>query len=140
MIKTFNNCVIFKADVWAINQPFLNYCFSLEEAMDYLLNNPVSPPPSLRQATGSNPEPLPPAGTQVMPSSSLAPGFSLTSKPSNSDSEQDELMRAIALSFAENITEAASASDSISESNVVTLMDMGFRRERCIKALKANLR
>ena len=58
--------------------------------MDYLLNNPVSPLPALRQAAGRNPEPLILSGAQLTPSSSLAPG--LTSRPSSSNSEQDELM------------------------------------------------
>ena len=72
----------------------------------------------MRQASGRNLEPLAPAGAQSTPSTSLAPGFSLTSKPSSSNSEQDEmLMRAIALSLGENNSEPVSASDSTSESN-----------------------
>ena len=72
--------------------------------------------PSLRRASGSNPEPLAPAGVQMTPSSSLAPG--LTSRPSSSNSEQDELMiRTKALSLGENTSEPVSASDSTSESN-----------------------
>ena len=70
---------------------------------DYLLNNPESPPLTSRQPSESNLEPLAPAGVQMTPSSSLSPGFSLTS-------------------------------------NVATLMDMGFPRERCIEALQKNLR
>ena len=70
--------------------------------------------PSLRQASGSNPEPLAPAGVQITPSSSLAPG--LTSRPSSSNSEQDELMiRAKALSIGENTNEAVSNSGTTSE-------------------------
>ena len=66
-----------------------------------------------KHASSSNPTPLTPAGVHLTPSTSLAPGFSLTSKPSSSNSEQDEiLMRAIG----ENISESASASDSTSES------------------------
>ena len=71
------------------------FFFSLESATDYLLNNPVSPTPSLRHTSGGNPEPLAPAGAQLTPLTSLAPGLSLSSRPSSSDSEQDEmLMRA----------------------------------------------
>ena len=67
-----------------------------------------------KQASSSNPEPLAPAGVQLTSSTSLAPDLSLTSKPSSSNSEQDEMMmRAIG----ENISESASASDSTSESN-----------------------
>ena len=51
-----------------------------------------------RQTSGGNPELLAPAGAQLTPSTSLAPSFSLSSRPSSSESEQDEmLMRAIAL-------------------------------------------
>ena len=65
-----------------------------------------------KQASSSNPEPLAPAGGQ------LTHGFSLTSKPSSSNSEEDEmLVRAIALSLGENNSEPLSASDSTSESN-----------------------
>ena len=59
-----------------------------------------------------------PAGAQLTPSTSLPSGFSMTSRPSSSDSEQDKmLMRAIALSLGENISEPLSASESTSESN-----------------------
>ena len=82
--------------------------------MDYLLNNPVSPLPALRQAAGRNPEPLILSGAQLTPSSSLAPG--LTSRPSSSNSEQDELMiRAKALSLGENTNEAVFKSGNTSE-------------------------
>ena len=82
------------------------------------MNNPVSPTSSFRQTSGGNPEPLAPAGAQLTPSTSLAPSFSLSSRPSSSESEQDEmLMRALALSLGENISEPASALDSTSESN-----------------------
>ena len=68
----------------------------------------------MRQVTGRNPEPLAPAGAQLTPSSSLAPG--LTSRPSNSSSEQDELMiRAKALSIGENTNEAVSKSGTTSQ-------------------------
>ena len=78
------------------------------------MNNPVSS----TQTSGGNLEPLAPAGAQLTPSTSLAPSFSLSSRPSSSESEQDEmLMRAIALSLGENISEPASALDSTSESN-----------------------
>ena len=71
-----------------------------------------------KQASSSNPEPLALAGGPLTPSTLLAHGFSLTSKPSSSNSEEDEmLMRAIALSLGENISEPASALDSTSESN-----------------------
>ena len=81
-----------------------------------------------KQASSSNPEPLAPAGGQLTPSTSLAPGFSLTSKPSSSNSEQDEmLIRAKSQSLGETFIDAAS-------------MDMGFSRERCIEAVEANLR
>ena len=77
------------------------------------MNNPVSPKPSLRQTSGGNPEPLAPAGAQLTPLTSLAPGFTLTSRPPSSDSEQDEmLMRAIALSLGKNVTEPVSTQDS----------------------------
>ena len=75
----------------------------------------------MRQTSGGNPEPLAPAGAQLTPSTSFAPDFSLSSRPSSSDSEQDEmLMRALALSLGENISEPASALDSTSESNSST--------------------
>ena len=94
------------------------FVFSLESATDYLLNNPVSSTPSLRQTSGGNPEPLAPAGAQLTPSTSFAPDFSLSSRRSSCDSEEDEmLMRALALSLGENISEPASASDLTSESN-----------------------
>ena len=81
-----------------------------------------------KQASSSNPKPLAPAGSQLTPSSSLAPGFSLTSRPSSSDSEQDEmLISAKSQSLGETFIDAAS-------------MDMGFSRERCIEAVEANLR
>ena len=71
------------------------------------MENPVSPPP-LGQASSSNLIPQAPAG---------AHGSSLKSRPSESDGEQDELMRAIALSLGENISEAASSSVSTRGSN-----------------------
>ena len=66
------------------------------------MENPVSPP-YLGQASSSNLTPQAPAG---------AHGSSLKSRPSESDGEQDELMRAIALSLGENISETASTSES----------------------------
>ena len=61
--------------------------------MDYLLNNSEPPPPSLRQASGCNLEPMAYAGAQLTPSTSLAPSLGLTSGlSSNSDGEQDDLM------------------------------------------------
>ena len=77
-----------------------------------MLNNPV--PPSLRQATSSNPDP-PPASLLLGPLAS-APGSGAPLRPSGSGGEQDELMRAIALSLGENITDATS-STSTSETN-----------------------
>ena len=63
---------------------------------------------SLGQASGSNLTPQDSAG---------AHGSSLKSRPSESDGEQDELMRAIALSLGENISEASSPSVSTRGSN-----------------------
>ena len=48
-------------------------------------------------ASASNPKPLAPVGDQLTPSTSFAPDFSLSSRRSSCNSEQDEmLMRAIA--------------------------------------------
>ena len=97
------------------------FVFSLESATDYLMHNPVSSTLSLRQASGGNPGPLALADPQLTPSTSIAPDFSLSSRPSSSNSEQDKmLMRATALSLGENISEPASALDSTSESNSST--------------------
>ena len=71
------------------------------------MENPVSPP-SLGQASSSNVRPKAHAG---------AHGSSLKSRPSESDGEQDELMKAIALSLGENISEASSPSVSTRGSN-----------------------
>ena len=71
------------------------------------MENPVSSPP-LGQASSSNLTPQAPSG---------AHGSSLKSRPSESDGEQDELMRAIALSLGENISEALPPSVSTRESN-----------------------
>ena len=76
------------------------------------MNNPVSPTPSLSQASGSNPEPVVPVAAELAPSNSLAPGFGLTSRPSSSDSKQEELRRATTLSIGENTNEHASACGS----------------------------
>ena len=80
-----------------------------------------------KQASGSNPEQLAPAGVQLTPSTSLAPGFSLTSRPSSNIEQDEMLMRAKSQSLGETFIDAAS-------------MDMGFSRERCIEAVEANLR
>ena len=71
------------------------------------MENPVSPS-SLGQASGSNLTPQTPAS---------AHGSILKSRPSESEHEEEELMRAIALSLGENIPEAASPSVSIRRSN-----------------------
>ena len=57
----------------------------------------------------------------MTPSDSLVTGFNLSSRPSNRDSEQDELMmKAKAPSLCKNISEAASALGLTSESNSST--------------------
>ena len=80
---------------------------SIDAVIDYLLENPVSSL-SLGQASCSNVRPKAHSG---------AHGSSLKSRPSESDGEQDELMRAIALSLGENISEASSPSVSTRGSN-----------------------
>ena len=71
------------------------------------MENPVSSPP-LGQASSSNLTPQAPAG---------APGSSLKCRPSESDGEQDELMRAIALSLQISETESSSVSNYGTTSN-----------------------
>merc|ERR1712039_952751 len=82
---------------------------SLDAATDYLLNNPV-PPPSLRQASSSgtgNADPAPAApASGALAGGSSAPVASRPTGGNGNGGEQDELMRAIALSLSENITEA----------------------------------
>ena len=113
-------------------------------------DSPITPKDATKykQASSSNKKPL-------------APGFSMTSRPSSSESKHDKLMRVKeAVMTAIEKTEAIlasiteSSSMSTSESKITTLidlslggnfteaacMDMGFPRKRCIEAVEANLR